>query len=153
MASSQPFSLAGRIMAELEAMGLNRRIRILLADDHPTNRAVIEVIVRMIDAELVSVENGAEAVQAFRGDPFDVVLMDLQMPVMDGVSAIREIRGLEAAEGRAATPILVVSANATSDHVAASQAAGADAHIAKPVLPDVLLNAISESVSGHPLRP
>lgn len=128
-------------------MGVDRLIRILLADDHPTNRAVIEVIVGMIDAELVSVENGALAVEAFKADPFDVVLMDLQMPVMDGVSAIREIRGFEAAEGRSPTPILVVSANAMSDHVVASREAGADAHIAKPVLPKALLSAIEASVA------
>ena len=128
-------------------MGVDR-IRILLADDHPTNRAVVEVIVGMINAQLVSVENGAQAVEAFKADPFDVVLMDLQMPVMDGVSAIREIRSLEVAEGRAPTPILVVSANAMSEHVAASREAGADAHIAKPVRPHDLLNAIERSVAG-----
>jgi CheY-like chemotaxis protein len=128
-------------------MGVDRLIRILLADDHPTNRAVIEVIVGMIDAELVSVENGLLAVEAFKADTFDVVLMDLQMPVMDGVSAIREIRSFEVAEGRAPTPILVVSANAMSEHVAASREAGADAHIAKPVLPKALLSAIEASVS------
>jgi CheY-like chemotaxis protein len=128
-------------------MGVNRLIRILLAEDHPTNRAVIEMIVGTIDAQLVSVENGAEAVEAFKADPFDVVLMDLQMPVMDGVSAIREIRSFEAAEGRPPTPILVVSANAMSDHVAASRDAGADAHIAKPVRPNDLLNAIETSVT------
>jgi CheY-like chemotaxis protein len=126
---------------------LNPLIRILLADDHPTNRAVIEVIVGMINARLVSVENGAQAVEAFKADPFDLVLMDLQMPVMDGVSAIREIRSFEAAEGRAPTPILVVSANAMSEHVAASREAGADAHIAKPVLPNALLSAIEQSVA------
>lgn len=138
----------GRVSLYDAETGVNPLIRILLADDHPTNRAVIEVIVGMINARLVSVENGAQAVEAFRSDPFDVVLMDLQMPVMDGVSAIREIRTWEAAAGRPPTPILVVSANAMSEHIAASREAGADAHIAKPVLPSELLSAIEASIAA-----
>jgi CheY-like chemotaxis protein len=123
----------------------DRAIRVLLADDHPINCAVVEVILSRIDAQLVTVGNGAEAVEAFKAESYDVVLMDLQMPVMDGLSAIREIRRLEAASGAAVTPILVVSANALADDVAAARDAGAQVHIAKPVTPDVLLHAIEES--------
>lgn len=118
-------------------------IRVLLAEDHPVNCAVVEIILRRIDARLVTVRNGAEAVEAFKAEPYDVVLMDLQMPVMDGLAAIREIRRLEAESGADATPILVVSANAFA--VEAAHDAGAQAHIAKPVTPDVLLHAIEES--------
>lgn len=128
-------------------MSLDRPIRVLLADDHPTNCAVIEVILSLIDAELVSVENGAQAVDAFKTATYDVVLMDLQMPVMDGLTAIREIRRLEAAAGAASTPILVVSANTVSDYISAARDAGAQAHIAKPVAPNALLQAIEESLT------
>ena len=124
------------------------RLRVLLADDHPANRTVVEVVLRQIDVELLSVENGAEAVQAFRKATFDVILMDLQMPVMDGLTAIREIRAFEAAEARPRTPILAVTANALAEHVAASRAAGADLHIAKPIVPMALLSAISEHVAA-----
>jgi CheY-like chemotaxis protein len=127
------------------AAALNERpIRVLVADDHPTNRAVLEVILGLIQAELVSVEDGAQALAAYKAGEFDVVLMDLQMPVMDGLAAIREIRRYEAETGRRRTPVLAVSANAMSDHVTASQAAGADQHIAKPVIPDILLRAMAE---------
>lgn len=119
-----------------------RPLRVLLADDHPTNRAVVEVILGMVEADLVSVEDGAQAVDAFKSADFDVVLMDLQMPVMDGLTAIREIRNYELASGRRRTPILAVTANAMSEHVAASHAAGADHHVSKPVTPDGLLSAI-----------
>jgi CheY-like chemotaxis protein len=120
------------------------RIRVLLADDHPINRAVIDIILDLIDADIVSVEDGAQAVVQFKAGAFDVVLMDLQMPNMDGLTAIREIRRFEAENGRAATPIVAVTANALSEHVAASHAAGADRHISKPIVADVLLAAIAD---------
>jgi CheY-like chemotaxis protein len=120
------------------------RIRVLLADDHPINRAVIDIILDLIDADIVSVEDGAQAVVQFKAGAFDVVLMDLQMPKMDGLTAIREIRRFEAENGRAATPIVAVTANALSEHVAASHAAGADRHISKPIVADVLLATIAD---------
>ena len=120
-----------------------RPLRVLVADDHPTNRAVIEIILDLVSAAAVSVENGQQALMAFKTEEFDVVLMDLQMPVMDGLTAIREIRKHEDATDRARTPVLAVTANALSEHVEASKEAGADRHIAKPVTPEVLLAAIS----------
>src|ERR1700759_3103194 len=120
-----------------------RPLKVLVADDHPTNRAVIEIILDLVSAAAVSVENGDQAVSAFKTENFDVVLMDLQMPVMDGLTAIREIRKHEDATDRPRTPVLAVTANALSEHVAASKEAGADRHIAKPVTPEVLLAAIS----------
>jgi CheY-like chemotaxis protein len=73
--------------------------------------------------------------------------MDLQMPVMDGLTAIREIRKYEGETERPRTPVLAVTANALSEHVSASRAAGADRHIAKPVTPEGLLEAISAEVA------
>jgi CheY-like chemotaxis protein len=116
-----------------------RRLRILMADDHPTNRAVIEVVLGLIDCDLVQVEDGLQALNAYKVDDFDVVLMDLQMPVMDGLTAIREIRKFEV--------VLAVTANAMSEHVQASRAAGADHHIAKPIVPDLLIGAIIQSTT------
>jgi signal transduction histidine kinase/ActR/RegA family two-component response regulator len=124
-------------------------IRVLLADDHPTNRAVVELILGAVDVALVSVENGAEAVAAFEAQPFDLVLMDLQMPVMDGLTAIRLIRQHERTEGRAPTPIIVVSANVQGEHLTASAEAGADDHIAKPILAPVLIAAMEKALNGR----
>jgi CheY-like chemotaxis protein len=117
-------------------------IRILLADDHETNRTVVRLILGTLGVDLVCAENGAEAVDAFASGPFDLVLMDLQMPVMDGVTAIRWIRAHEAKLGLVPTPILVLSANALPEHVQAARAAGADGHVAKPVTPPILIAAI-----------
>ena len=125
----------------------SRRLRVLLADDHPTNRAVVEVILGLIDCDLVQVEDGLQALNAFKSDDFDVVLMDIQMPVMDGLTAIREIRKFEIEQGRHRVPVLAVTANAMSEHVQASRAAGADHHIAKPIIPDLLIGAIIQSTA------
>ncbi len=106
--------------------------RVLLADDHPVNRKVVEMILAQINVDLTSVENGAEAVQACRDGDFDIVLMDMQMPVMDGLTATREIRLNEAAMGLARTPIVMLTANALPEHIASAESAGADRHLAKP---------------------
>ncbi len=110
----------------------DRPVRVLLADDHPVNRKVVEMILGQAEVELTSVENGAEAVEAVRDGDYDVVLMDMQMPVMDGLSATREIRLHEAAMGLPRTPVVMLTANALSEHIAAAEAAGADRHLAKP---------------------
>jgi len=107
-------------------------IRVLMADDHPVNRKVVEMILAHAEVDLTSVENGADAVQACRDGDFDIVLMDMQMPVMDGLTATREIRLHEAAMGLARTPIVMLTANALAEHIAAAEAAGADRHLAKP---------------------
>jgi len=90
------------------------------------------------------VENGREAVDAFQKGGFDLVLMDMQMPVMDGLTATVEIRDFETHRGRARTPILMLTANAMADHVQAGREAGADGHLAKPVTTASLFAAISQ---------
>ncbi|TAJ73715.1 MAG: response regulator [Phenylobacterium sp.] len=120
--------------------------RVLLAEDHPTNRRVVELILGAVGVEILCVENGEEAVAAFKPGAFDLVLMDMQMPVMDGLSAIKEIRKLEIAAGGVPTPILVLTANAMPEHVQASIGAGADGHFAKPVVADQLLKRVAEAI-------
>lgn len=120
-----------------------RAVRILVADDHPTNRRVIELILAQTPAKIVMAENGAEALEAFRADVFDLVLMDMQMPVMDGLTATQEIRLHEAAMGLARTPIVMLTANAMPEHVAAGRAAGADHHLAKPFNAAELLSLVA----------
>jgi signal transduction histidine kinase/ActR/RegA family two-component response regulator len=118
-------------------------LRILLADDHPANRKVIEVLLSGTDAELVCVADGQEAVDAFRDGAFDLVLMDMQMPVMDGLTATAGIRTLEARRGGGRTPVLMLTANAMPDHIEAGRKAGADGHLAKPVTMATLFAGIS----------
>jgi signal transduction histidine kinase/ActR/RegA family two-component response regulator len=129
--------------ADADTLESERAVRILLADDHPTNRRVVELMLADA-AEVVSVENGREAVQAFLDGPIDVVLMDVQMPVMDGLSAVREIRRIEVERGSARAPIIMLTANAGDEHVAASRGAGADLHIEKPITAAALFTALNE---------
>ena len=139
-----------------EDVEAGRPVRVLLAEDHPVNRKVVELILASIGAEITCVENGALAVDAFRRQAFDVVLMDMQMPVMDGLTATREIRGIEASAGRSRTPILSLTANAMPEHVDASFAAGADDHLTKPVNAPGLIAAVETAMvakrADTPLR-
>ncbi len=126
-----------------------RPLRVLLAEDHPVNRKVVELILGSMPVELTCVENGAQAVEAFALQAFDLVLMDMQMPVMDGLTAIRRIRAQEAASGAGRTPILSLTANAMPEHVQASFAAGADDHLTKPVSAPVLIATIEAVTAGE----
>ena len=111
-------------------------LQVLVADDHPINRRVLEMILCPLGAEVFSVENGVEAVEVARHASFDVVLMDMQMPVMDGLAATKAI---VMAGG---PPIIMVSANGMPEHVEAALNAGAVAHVLKPVEPAALVGTI-----------
>ncbi|SJM58834.1 sensory box histidine kinase/response regulator [Brevundimonas diminuta 3F5N] len=120
--------------------------RVLLADDHPANRKVVEVMLEPLDVELTTVEDGAQALAAFREGGFDLVLMDMQMPVMDGLTATAEMRAHERRTGAEPTPILMLTANAMSEHVEASHRAGADGHLTKPLSVAGLTRAVAEAL-------
>ncbi|MET0272297.1 MAG: response regulator [Phenylobacterium sp.] len=123
--------------------GDGRRARVLVADDHATNRRVVELMLAQANVELVLVGDGAQALDAVAAERFDLILMDVQMPVLDGLSAIRAIRRHEAERGLPRTPVLALSAHALPEHVAMSLKAGADGHLTKPLQAQVLLDAVS----------
>jgi CheY-like chemotaxis protein len=93
-----------------------RLLRILVAEDHPTNQKLIEALLVSMGHEAVIVANGAEAIAAIQQGEFDLVLMDVQMPVMDGVTAVRAIRKL--APPHCGIPVIALTANAMNDYVA-----------------------------------
>ena len=135
--------------ASAAALGPTRPLRVLAAEDHPINQRLIQLILADHAAELVIVDDGAQAVAAFEAGRFDVVLMDMQMPGMDGLAATRAIRALEAAHpGAAHTPILMLSANAMAEHRDSARAAGADLHLAKPITARDLLSALAMVAPG-----
>ena len=137
---------------EVSSAQPDRPLRVLLADDHPTNRKVVELVLSQIDVELVVTEDGAEALAAFRDHAFDVVLMDMQMPVMDGLTATREIRLHEAAMGAPRTPVVMLTANALPEHMAAAREAGADHHLSKPFGADALIELVTTLANGPELE-
>ncbi|HEX4095473.1 MAG TPA: ATP-binding protein, partial [Caulobacteraceae bacterium] len=131
---------------------VDRPLVALIVDDNATNRRVLEMILQQVGIGFASVENGLEAVEACETRRFDVILMDIQMPVMDGLVATREIRSRAASAGRTQAPVIVVSADGLPEQVVASRQAGAERHLAKPISAGVLLQALAEVIgsSGPP---
>ena len=93
--------------------------------------------------------NGAEALEAMEREDFDIVLMDMQMPVMDGLAATREVRAREARSQRRRTPVIMLTANALPEHREASRAAGADGHVSKPVTVADLVGALNQALEAQ----
>jgi PAS domain S-box-containing protein len=139
---------SAEVLALKDACEAKRPLRILAAEDNPTNRAVLETLLEHIRPELTVVKTGREVVEAWRAGRFDVVLMDVQMPELDGIAATREIRRLEAELDRARTPIVAVTANAMTNQVKAYLAAGMDGHVAKPIDPKSLFKAVLSVMSS-----
>ena len=130
--------------------GEERLLRILLADDHPTNRKVIELMLAETGTDLTMVVNGQEALDAVKAaGPFDVILMDMQMPVMDGLTATSAIRIAQTQLGQPRTPVIMLTANAMPEHVEAGRKAGADSHLAKPITMAGLFGAIEAVLEGQ----
>jgi signal transduction histidine kinase/ActR/RegA family two-component response regulator len=140
----------GGAAAGASVMDEDRPLRVLAAEDIPTNQLVLRTIMQSFGVDLEMVDNGREAVESWRRNNFDVILMDIQMPEMDGVEATRAIRAEEAVSGRARTPIIAVSANAMPHHAREYIAAGMDGHVAKPIELAKLHAAIEAALAGAP---
>lgn len=128
--------------------GQNGAIRILAAEDNLNNQLVLKTLLGQMGIEVTVVGDGEQAVAAWRDEVWDVILMDVQMPVLDGFGATQRIRALEGAEGRERTPIIALTANAMDHHRAECLAVGMDGLVAKPIDIRLLLTAIEAAVSG-----
>ena len=144
IAPSVPASAGG----EQEEEG-QLRIRILAAEDNHTNQLVLKTLLEQLGISIHVVENGEEAVAAWRASAWDLVLMDIQMPLMDGLTATKQIREMEALEGRVRTPIIAVTANATAAQAATYVEAGMDGLVPKPIHFAQLLAAISGAIEAE----
>jgi signal transduction histidine kinase/ActR/RegA family two-component response regulator len=126
--------------------------RVLLAEDHAVNQRVVSLILEPMGVELIIVGDGAEAIEAEAAGRYDAILMDLHMPKVDGLTAIRAIRRAEAERGAQPTPIVALTAEALAEHIAATRAAGADHHLSKPIRPDVLVQLLADIFSSSDRR-
>ena len=126
------------------------RPRILAIDDNATNRLVLKHLLARRPVELALAASAGEGLALADEAPFDIVLMDIQMPDMDGVEAVAELRRKEAVTGRSPVPVLAVSANAMADQVAGYLASGFAGHVAKPVRIETLLAAIVAALDPAP---
>jgi PAS domain S-box-containing protein len=117
-------------------------LQVLAAEDNEVNRVVLLTLLLQFGLDPVIVEDGLQAVQAWEARDWDAILMDIQMPVLDGVSAVKLIRRREAARGRRRTPIIALTANALAHQAAEYRAVGMDAVVAKPIEIRKLLDAL-----------
>jgi len=123
-------------------------LRLLAAEDNPTNQQVLTAVLGSLGIQVEIVPNGQDAVEAWRTGSYDLILMDIQMPVMDGIAAAARIREEESSIGRRRTPIVALTANALTHQVAEYMAVGMDALVAKPIEIAKLCEAISAVLSA-----
>jgi CheY-like chemotaxis protein len=124
----------------------DRSLRILVVDDHPVNREVASLVLGAAGCEIDTCEDGAAAVDAASHAPYDLILMDVHMPVMDGFSAARAIRRLTGETGR--TPIIAMTAAVSAEDIAQAKAAGMNGHVAKPLDHRKLMQTICEVLAA-----
>ncbi len=117
-------------------------LRVLAAEDNPTNQLILKTLLQFAGVDVTTVNNGQEAVDAWAEREWDVILMDVQMPVMDGVTAASIIRERERQQGRARTPIVALTANAMAHQTDEYLEKGMDDHVAKPIHAEDLLRAV-----------
>ncbi|MDP2012100.1 MAG: ATP-binding protein [Phenylobacterium sp.] len=122
-------------------------LRLLAAEDNPTNQQVLAAVMGSLGLDIDIVADGKLAFEAWRDGAYDLILMDIQMPVMDGIDAARAIRAAEREQGRPRTPIVALTANALSHQVEEYLAAGMDGHVAKPIEIAKLYEAISRALN------
>ena len=139
--------------AEHLAIGREGRPAILVAEDNPTNQIVLRSLLADAGVDLEVVEDGRLALEAWRRRAFDLILMDINMPVMDGVSATRAIRAEEREHARARTPIIALTANAMDHQKHDYLAAGLDAHVSKPIDLAALFAAMAEALEPGTTEP
>ena len=123
-------------------------LRLLAAEDNATNQQVLAAVMESLGIDIDIVPDGAQAVEAWRACSYDLILMDIQMPVMDGIAAARAIRAAERDSGRGRIPIIALTANALSHQVEEYLAAGMDGHVAKPIEIAKLYEAISAALNA-----
>lgn len=124
------------------------RLRILAVEDNPANQMVVRCLLEPLGFEIVTADDGREGVERFQEERFDMVLMDMQMPVMDGLDAMRLIRAEEARLGAPRTPIVMLTANTTQAHHLKAVQAGADHLVAKPVTLEILLQGMEQGAAA-----
>ena len=123
--------------------------KVLLAEDHPVNLEIASAILHSLGCRVIKVSNGRQAVMACASEAFDLVLMDLQMPQMDGLAATSAIRESERrADGQTRVPIVALTANALRDDRAACFAAGMDGYLTKPISREQLSDEMCRLMPG-----
>ena len=126
-------------------------VRILLIEDNVDNQLLFRAYLKKLPCQVEIAENGALGVEKFTSGNFDLVIMDMQMPVMDGHTATRLIRKWEKDQGREPTPIVVLTANTLSEMAQVSLAAGCTVHMTKPIQKAKFIEIIAQYAGSREL--
>ncbi|HEX5783311.1 MAG TPA: ATP-binding protein [Burkholderiaceae bacterium] len=160
--TKSPVTDMGPLSAPLELEHLSQRaqsfsaLRVLVAEDHPINELLMRELLKKLGCQTTVARNGLEAVAAWKRGGIDLILMDVQMPELNGLDATREIRALEASgfqpphTTRQHTPIVAVTANAMSGDRDLCETVGMDTYVSKPVGPQALTQAMTEALTRLP---
>lgn len=122
---------------------LAERLRALVVDDVATNRLVMQTLLAPLEVDVTCAASGQEALDILKREHFDLVLMDVQMPGMDGVETTQQLRLREQRAGGSKTPVVAVTANVLPEQVAAYKSAGLEEHLAKPVKREELVELLT----------
>jgi CheY-like chemotaxis protein len=139
----------GKPIEETAAPGAQRPFKILLVEDNEDNRLLIRAFLKSTPHQVQMAENGAVGIEMFKKANYDIVFMDMQMPVMDGYTATREIRRWEREKKRPAVPVIALTAYALKEDEEKSMNAGCDGHLTKPIKKQEILAAL-QSIAGKP---
>ncbi|UAL09803.1 ATP-binding protein [Caulobacter segnis] len=149
--TAEPAAVPPPAVAPTPETTTERAARVLLVDDHPMNRELGKALLTLAGCETITADDGAQALRAVQAGDFDLVLMDVHMPGMDGLAAARAIRAL--AGPVAAIPIVALSADVLPEQIARCRAAGMDDHVAKPIRREELIAAVARALQGAAERP
>ena len=150
MFTHELYPFDGISTAPQQSAYLGPKTRILVAEDHPINQKVFHALLALFGGKALVVDNGAQAVMAWEMCEWDIVLLDIQMPELDGVDAARMIRAKELETGRARTPMLAVTANSSPLDAVRYCAAGMDGLVAKPIVFNDLMFMMESVLAARP---
>jgi CheY-like chemotaxis protein len=154
---SAPEHVRGRAIAARQAHSpveqIRRGTRILVVDDNPENVVLLQTYLNKLPVFLDFASNGLEAIEKRRINQYDLILMDIQMPVMDGYMATREIRAWERATRRPQVPVIALTAHALAYAASESRDAGCDLHVTKPIEREDLIAAIAKFAAPRSQEP
>lgn len=128
-------------------------MKLLCVDDNKNHRKMLDALLRRSGVDIDFACNGREAVDAYEFSEYDAILMDMEMPVLSGLEATREIRQIEHGFHLGHTPILFLSGHADGDQLDQAQAVGGDGHLMKPFTPEALLGAITRVMQCPERKP
>ena len=144
-----PNTIAHASAAETEPRSAVSGMHVLVAEDNPVNQVVVQAMLAELGATCVIAGNGREALVCAMAEPFDLVLMDMHMPEMDGLEATRELRKAELLAARQRVPVIAMTANSESDDGAACLGAGMDGFLSKPFALTQLRRCMARSRLAH----